>query len=209
MNISYLFRKNIINNFIYFQTWFWKPRKTLKNVFCVNLEILNRERRREGRRGEGRTKKRKLKLSWRLQTFPPSVWGHFVTFVPSQIFYPFYSNLDVNVKVSRTMACSEFLHRRSEEKAGKVWYFIQKSNVQIASDRSCRYDFSKIPETSWKKNKHFSLIPWFTWKKRKLLGNLPVNTWRFMGNYLVIYWSLLSIWLVITWYLIGNYLSFY
>ena len=48
---------------------------------------------------------------------------------------------------SLAVACSEFLPRTSEEKAGKIEYFIQKRDNQIASDRGCQYDFLKIPET--------------------------------------------------------------
>ena len=50
------------------------------------------------------------------------------------------------------LASSELLHRASEEKAGKIRYFIQIRNIQIASDRGCQYDFLKIPNTLQKKN---------------------------------------------------------
>ena len=61
---------------------------------------------------------------------------------------------------------------------------MQIRDIQIASDRSCWYDFLRIPETFQKKNPRKAI---FTQnviykKNRKLLGNLHVNTWRFTGN---------------------------
>ena len=46
-----------------------------------------------------------------------------------------------------------------KKKQGKIWYFIQIHDIQIASDRGCQNDSLKIPETSQKKS----------WKKPVLL----------------------------------------
>ena len=108
------------------------------------------------------------------------------------------------------MACSEFFHRASEEKSEKIWYFIQIHDIQIASDRGCQYNFSKIPETLKKKipEKIFFTHNVIYTKNRKLVGNLPINIWRFTSNYLVINWSLLVIWHVITWHFTSNCVIF-
>ena len=72
---------------------------------------------------------------------------------------------------------------------------IEWHDIQIVSDRSCQYNFLKIPETSQKKilEKNIFTHNVIRKKNRKLLGNLPINTWRFTGNYLIIYWPLLGI----------------
>ena len=49
------------------------------------------------------------------------------------------------------MACSEFLHMASEEKAGKICNFIQIRDIQIVYNRGCQYNFREILETSLKK----------------------------------------------------------
>ena len=77
----------------------------------------------------------------------------------------------------KSKACSKFLRRVSEEKAGKIWYFIQIHDIQIASDRSCQYDFS-VTKTLQRKilEKTFFTHDVIYKKHRKLLGNLLVNT---------------------------------
>ena len=53
--------------------------------------------------------------------------------------------------------------------------------------------------------------PWNFTKKilEKIVFTHNVIYNKKMGNYLVIYWSLLGIRVVITWYLTSNYLAFY
>ena len=104
----------------------------------------------------------------------------------------------------KPVACTEFLLRTSEEKAGKIWYFIQICDIRIATDlhhlvrykRCSDHFWSRLPMWFFRNPRNFieknSKKTFFTHnviykKTRKLLGNLPVTPRRFIDNYLVMY----------------------